>query len=136
EIGVSGLDPRNTPHEKLPELLRTPTPERIFAIGDAMRYGMSVEEIYALSAIDPWFLREMRKIITMEREIGTYPTEDEMRSWKRNGFSDRQIARLTHRHENDVRKERHGLGVRPVYERVDTCAAEFEASTPYMYSTY
>jgi carbamoyl-phosphate synthase large subunit len=136
EIGVSGLDPRGHTREKLPELLRTPTPERIFAIGDALREGMTVEEIYALSNVDPWFLREMRKIIALEREIGTYASEPEMRTWKRNGFSDRQIASLTKRTEGDVRKERHDLGVRPVYKRVDTCAAEFEATTPYMYSTY
>jgi carbamoyl-phosphate synthase large subunit len=136
EIGVSGLETRSTPCEKLPEMLRTPTPERIFAIGDALRHGMTVEEIYALSHIDPWFLREMRKIIALEREIGTYASEAEMRTWKRNGFSDRQIAKLTNRTEHDVRKERHDLGVRPVYKRVDTCAAEFEATTPYLYSTY
>ncbi|MCU1244406.1 MAG: carbamoyl-phosphate synthase, large subunit [Acidobacteria bacterium] len=136
EIGVSGLESRHTPREKLPELLRTPTPERIFAIGDALRIGMSVEEIYAMSAVDPWFLRQMRALVEMEREIGAYASEPEMRAWKRNGFSDRQIASLTKRNEAEVRKERHALGVRPVYKRVDTCAAEFEASTPYLYSTY
>ncbi|HEX3109539.1 MAG TPA: carbamoyl-phosphate synthase large subunit, partial [Thermoanaerobaculia bacterium] len=136
EIGVSGLDPRGHTREKLPELLRVPTPERIFAVGDALREGMTVEEIYALSNIDPWFLREMRSIVNLEREIGTYASAEEMREWKRNGFSDKQIARLTKRSESDVRKERHALGVRPVYKRVDTCAAEFEATTPYLYSTY
>jgi carbamoyl-phosphate synthase large subunit len=136
EIGVSGLDARGHTREKLPELLRTPTPERIFAVGDALREGMTVEEIYALSNIDPWFLREIRKIINLEREIGTYASAVEMRTWKRNGFSDRQLAKLTKRHESDVRKERYALGVRPVYKRVDTCAAEFEATTPYLYSTY
>lgn len=136
EIGVAGLETAHTPREKIPEMLRTPTPERIFAVGDALRYGMTVEEIYALSDIDPWFLREMRQIITMEREIGAFASESDMRLWKRNGFSDRQIAVLTRRAEGDVRRERHTLGVRPVYKRVDTCAAEFEASTPYMYSTY
>jgi carbamoyl-phosphate synthase large subunit len=132
EIGVAGLETRNSPREKLPELLRTPTPDRIFAIGDALRAGMSVEEIYAISQVDPWFLRQMRGIIEMERDIASTP----LLAAKRNGFSDRQIAILTHREEADVRAERHRRGIRPVYKRVDTCAAEFEASTPYLYSTY
>jgi carbamoyl-phosphate synthase large subunit len=132
EVGVAGLETRNFPREKLPELLRTPTPDRIFAIGDALRAGMSVEEIYAISQVDPWFLREMRGIIEMERDIAATP----LLAAKRNGFSDRQIANLTNRDEADVRAERHRRGIRPVYKRVDTCAAEFEASTPYLYSTY
>src|SRR6185436_15540200 len=69
EIGVAGLETRNTPREKLPDLLRTPTPDRIFAVGDALRQGMSVNEVYSLSAIDPWFLREVRKIVEMESVI-------------------------------------------------------------------
>jgi carbamoyl-phosphate synthase large subunit len=132
EIGVAGLDPRGYSGDRLPELLRAATPERIFAIGDALREGMPIEEIYALSAIDPWFLRQMRKIIEMEKNIATTP----LLALKRNGFSDRQIARLTNRTESEVRAERHAANIRPVYKRVDTCAAEFEASTPYMYSTY
>jgi carbamoyl-phosphate synthase large subunit len=132
EIGVAGLETRNTPPEKLEELLRTPTPERIFAIGDALRAGMSVDEIYALTNVDRWFLRHMREIIAIEQNI----TGADLRHAKRNGFSDRQIANLTHRSERAVRDERHRLGIRPVYKRVDTCAAEFEASTPYLYSTY
>ncbi|HKO01905.1 MAG TPA: carbamoyl-phosphate synthase large subunit [Thermoanaerobaculia bacterium] len=142
EIGVYGLEARGTPHEQLAELLRVPGPERVFAIGDAFRAGMSVEEIYSLSAIDPWFLREMREIVEMERNVGpalSRPApagEVALRSFKRNGFSDYQIATLTDRTEREVREERHRLGIRPVYKRVDTCAAEFEASTPYLYSTY
>ncbi|HEX7418885.1 MAG TPA: carbamoyl-phosphate synthase large subunit [Thermoanaerobaculia bacterium] len=148
EIGVSGLETRNTPVERLPELLRTPTPDRIFAIGDAMRSGMTVEQIHQISMVDPWFLREMRKIVEMEREISVgqalLPVPPgqagvpvlHMFRWKRNGFSDRQIAKLQNRTEDEVRKQRHALGIRPVYKRVDTCAAEFEASTPYLYSTY
>jgi carbamoyl-phosphate synthase large subunit len=132
EIGAAGLVTHGHTRERLPELLRTPTPERIFAVGDAFRQGMTVEEIHALSHIDPWFLREMRKIVEMERNIATTP----LRTLKRHGFSDRQIAALTNRTEAEVREERRATGVRPVYKRVDTCAAEFEASTPYMYSTY
>ena len=129
EIGVSGLETRGHKREALPDLLRTPTPERIFAVGDAFRAGMSVEEVYALSFIDPWFLREIRHIIELESGA-------ELRVLKRNGFSDRQIAKLTNRSEQQVRDERHARGIRPVYKRVDTCAAEFEATTPYLYSTY
>jgi carbamoyl-phosphate synthase large subunit len=147
EIGVAGLEPRGHTRERLPELLRTPTPERIFAIGDALREGMTVEEIYALSNVDPWFLRQMRAIIEMERSVGqTFLSGSNegrqeclphtLLALKRNGFSDRQIAKLTNRTETEVRAERHAQNIRPVYKRVDTCAAEFEASTPYMYSTY
>jgi carbamoyl-phosphate synthase large subunit len=134
EIGVAGLDSRGYTIDRLPELLRTPTPERIFAVGDAFRAGMTVEEIRALSHIDPWFLREIRKIIALEKSIGSATSD--LRTLKRHGFSDRQLARLTNRTEQQVRDERRALGVRPVYKRVDTCAAEFEATTPYLYSTY
>jgi carbamoyl-phosphate synthase large subunit len=153
EIGAAGLESHGHQRAELDALLRTPTPERIFAVGDAFRAGMTVEEIYALSYIDPWFLREIRKIVELEKEIvgpqasgvrdaaqpGS-PTPDARRrallNWKRHGFSDRQLAKLTNRTEHEVRAERHALGLRPVYKRVDTCAAEFEATTPYLYSTY
>jgi len=136
EIGVAGLDPRGHTRDRLPELLRTPTPERIFAIGDALREGMSVDEIYALSNIDPWFLRQMRAIIEMEQRPNVDGLKPDLRSLKRNGFSDRQIARLVGATEVEIREQRHANNIRPVYKRVDTCAAEFEASTPYLYSTY
>jgi carbamoyl-phosphate synthase large subunit len=144
EIGVAGLETRHTAPEKMEAMLRTPTPDRIFAVGDAFRAGMSVDEVYELTSIDPWFLRQMREIVAIEKEIrvgqAPSPVPGQARApvlhWKRNGFSDRQIANLTGRTERDVRDERHNLGIRPVYKRVDTCAAEFEATTPYMYSTY
>ncbi|HYO79305.1 MAG TPA: carbamoyl-phosphate synthase large subunit [Thermoanaerobaculia bacterium] len=156
EIGVAGLETRGHTRETLDGLLRTPTPERIFAVGDAFRAGMTVEEIYALSFIDPWFLREIRKIVELEssvilsREDGEGPSgvaqakvlrfaQDDTKTLlnlKRHGFSDRQLAKLTNRSEHEIRNERHALGIRPVYKRVDTCAAEFEATTPYLYSTY
>jgi len=163
EIGVAGLETRHTAPEKMEAMLRTPTPDRIFAVGDAFRAGMTVDEVYELTAIDPWFLRQMREIVAIENEIATgvilsradgegpvasgdrrtsatgssASTRLRMtRHWKRNGFSDRQIANLTGRTERDIRDERHALGIRPVYKRVDTCAAEFEATTPYLYSTY
>jgi len=140
EIGMSGLESRAYTLEALPELLRTPTPERIFAVGDAFRAGMTVDQIHQLSFIDPWFLREIQEIVEIEKEIPSSgrqaPSPVELRRWKRSGFSDRQIAKLANRTESQVRKYRQEIGVRPVYKRVDTCAAEFEASTPYLYSTY
>src|SRR3954447_11825804 len=136
EIGVAGLETRHTPPEKMEAMLRTPTPDRIFAVGDAFRAGMSVDEIYELTSIDKWFLRQMREIIALEKEIAAKSATSNLKHWKRNGFSDRQIANLTGRTERDVRDERQALGIRPVYKRVDTCAAEFEATTPYLYSTY
>jgi carbamoyl-phosphate synthase large subunit len=134
EIGVSGLVTRNTPREKLGELLRTPTPERIFAVGDAFRAGMTVEQIYECSDIDPWFLREIRKLIELEERAASHSVR--MLELKRNGFSDAQLAVIEGTTEKAIRDSRHADGIRPVYKRVDTCAAEFEASTPYMYSTY
>jgi carbamoyl-phosphate synthase large subunit len=148
EIGVAGLESRGTSRDRLADLLRIPTPERIFAVGDALRAGMTVDEIYAVSFIDPWFLRAMRSIIELEsstlRAFEASSSDPSTRRLdyattlrlKRNGFSDRQLAKLTGRTEAQTRAERHALGIRPVYKRVDTCAAEFEATTPYMYSTY
>jgi len=129
---VAGLETRGYDRDKAESLLRTPQPERIFAVGDALRAGMTVEEIHAISSIDCWFLREIRKIIEMEKVVDT----TKLLALKREGFSDKQIAALTNKTETEVREERHAAGVRPVYKRVDTCAAEFEATTPYMYSTY
>jgi carbamoyl-phosphate synthase large subunit len=135
EIGVSGLESRGYDRDHVIELLRTPGPERIFAVGDAFRAGMEVEEIYQLSAIDPWFLREIREIVAMEPEIRATaddPPAARLHCWKQNGFSDKQIGPT----EDRARAKRRELGIRPVYKRVDTCAAEFEALTPYLYSTY
>jgi carbamoyl-phosphate synthase large subunit len=156
EIGVSGLETRGYDRDRASALLRTPQPERIFAVADAFRAGMTVDEINAISSIDCWFLREIRKIVEMERSVaargaqipdtgapahpGPSPSASlrvgMTRALKREGFSDQQIGALTNQSENDVRRQRHALGVRPVYKRVDTCAAEFEATTPYLYSTY
>ncbi len=138
EIGVSGLESRGYDRDHVVELLRAPGPERIFAVGDAFRVGMDVEEINQLSAIDPWFLREIREIVQMEGQIRNDPPPPRLVRWKQNGFSDAQIAKrlLPSTTEREVRELRHRLGIRPVYKRVDTCAAEFEALTPYLYSTY
>ncbi len=132
--------------EKLPELdkikynLRTPNPDRIFSIRDGFLSGLSVQAIFELTNIDPWFLQKMREITDIELSIKGRKLEsiakDEMLEIKRMGFSDRQIAYLTGTNEDAVRTYRKSLGVIPSYKTVDTCAAEFEALTPYHYSTY
>lgn len=132
--------------EKLPSLeqiragLRTPNPERIFTIRHAMQMGMSVEEIYELTAIDPWFLDKLQELLETEKFLKRTPlpslTYDQLLAMKRQGFSDRQIAYATKTTEDEVRAYRKGLNIIPVYKTVDTCAAEFEAFTPYYYSTY
>jgi carbamoyl-phosphate synthase large subunit len=121
-------------------LLRTPNPDRIFALRHAMQLGMSVEEIYELTAIDPWFLDKMQELLESENFLKRTPlkdiTADKLRFVKQQGFSDRQIAFATGKTEDEVRDYRKVLGIIPVYKLVDTCAAEFEALTPYYYSTY
>jgi carbamoyl-phosphate synthase large subunit len=132
--------------EMLPSLeqiragLRTPNPDRIFTVRHAMLMGMTVEEIYELTCIDPWFLDKFQELLETEKFLKRSQLEDltkeEMYAIKRQGFSDRQIAFATKTDEDQVRSYRVGLGVKPVYKLVDTCAAEFEALTPYYYSTY
>lgn len=132
--------------EKLPSLeqiragLRTPNPERIFTVRHAMLMGMTVEEIYELTAIDPWFLDKMQELLETEKflkrsKLGDL-TKEQLWDIKRQGFSDRQIAYATKTGEDEVRAYRKQLGIVPAYKLVDTCAAEFEAFTPYYYSTY
>ena len=120
--------------------LRTPHPERIFSVYQGLKLGMSVEEIHQLTAIDPWFLDKMQELLSTEKFLkGTSLnkiTAEEMRYIKQQGYSDRQIAFATKTSEDEVRKYRQELGINPVYKLVDTCAAEFEAFTPYYYSTY
>lgn len=120
--------------------LRTPNPERIFSIYHGLKLGMSPEEIHELTAIDMWFLDKFQEILDTEKVITSKSLQDisavEMREVKQKGFSDRQIAFATKTKENEVRTYRKSLGVTPVYKLVDTCAAEFESSTPYYYSTY
>ena len=132
--------------EKLPSLnvirpkLRTPNPERIFELRHAMQLGLTVDDIYQLTGIDPWFLNQLAGLLKTEKFLKrtklTELTYEQMLAVKRQGFSDRQIAYATQTHEDAVRDYRKGLGVIPVYKTVDTCAAEFEAFTPYYYSTY
>lgn len=132
--------------EKLPSLeqiragLRTPNPERIFTLRHAMQMGMTVDEIFELTSIDPWFLDKMQELLDTEKFLKRTPlqslTKEQLFEVKRQGFSDRQIAFATKTTEDEVRAYRKSLGVIPVYKTVDTCAAEFEAFTPYYYSAY
>lgn len=120
--------------------LRTPNPERIFSIYQGLKLGMTVEEIHQLTAIDPWFLDKMQELLLTEKFLKGHPlnkiSAEQMRFVKQQGYSDRQIAFATKTNEDEVRAYRQELGIIPVYKLVDTCAAEFEAFTPYYYSTY
>lgn len=119
--------------------LGTPTPDRILLVGQALRLGMTIDDIHRITRIDPWFLREMHRITEAEvvlDEKGLPKDKAGMLQVKKLGFSDARLARLTGKKLAEVTALRHELGVHPVYKRVDTCAAEFEALTPYMYSCY
>ncbi|QLE55766.1 carbamoyl-phosphate synthase large subunit [Nostoc sp. TCL26-01] len=126
--------------EQIRAQLRTPNPDRIFAVRHALQLGMSAEDIYELTGIDPWFLDKMQQLLEVEKFLKRTPlkqlTKEQMYAVKRDGYSDRQIAFATKTTEDEVRAYRKQLEVIPVYKTVDTCAAEFEAFTPYYYSTY
>ncbi len=129
--------------ELIREKLKTPNWERLWYIPDALRSGMGIEEIYSISNIDPWFLEQIREIVDMEGDIRNASNGDIsltdpglLRRAKEFGFSDHRIAELLNSDEGEVRAVRERLNIMPVYKRVDTCAAEFEAHTPYLYSTY
>jgi len=140
EVGVDGMNEKTQDRETLEKELGEPGPERIWYVGDAFAQGMTVEEVYALTKIDKWFLVQIEEIVTIELELETHSlselSKDEIKQLKQKGFSDRRLAKLLKTDENAVRSIRHALGVRPVYKRVDTCAAEFATNTAYMYSTY
>ena len=145
ETGMSGLDPvLQTDDEDARATLRrelaTPGAERIWYIADAFRFGMSLEEIHELSAIDPWFLAEVEDLVQTEDRLTGSALDDLQRDTlfrlKRQGFSDIRLAALLGCDEHAVRKRREDWDLRPVYRRVDTCAAEFPSATAYMYSTY
>ncbi|TMV09804.1 carbamoyl-phosphate synthase large subunit [Ruegeria sediminis] len=115
------------------------TPDRLRTIAQAMRHGLSDDEINAVTKFDPWFLARIREIVEAERDLrqnGLPETEEGLRAVKMLGFTDARLGKLTGRDEANVRRARHNLGVTAVFKRIDTCAAEFEAQTPYMYSTY
>ncbi len=140
EVGVDGLNQRTTDRETIEKELGEPGPERIWYVGDAFENGFTLEEVYRLTRIDPWFLAQIKEIVDLEMELDdrllTEIDAGTLRLLKRKGFSDRRLAYLFNTTEKEVRAKRHTLGIRPVYKRVDTCAAEFATSTAYMYSTY
>ncbi|HEX7037835.1 MAG TPA: carbamoyl-phosphate synthase large subunit [Pseudomonadales bacterium] len=145
ETGMNGLDPildlgGSEVVETLQRELSIPGADRIRYVGDALRFGMSVDEVHELTAIDPWFLAEIEDLIVTERTLAGRRLADigvaELYELKRKGFSDARLAELVGVREEDVRAHRRRLGIRPVYRRVDTCAAEFPAATAYLYSTY
>jgi carbamoyl-phosphate synthase large subunit len=144
EIGVMGLDPPELPagaagEEALWRMIDQPRPGRPWAIAEAFRRGATVEEIHRRSFIDPWFLRNLQELVEMEAALAAAPPAERvawLRPAKQAGFSDVRLAALWGTKEDDVRALRRQHGVKPVYKRVDTCGAEFEAFTPYLYSTY
>jgi len=147
EVGSFGFESRlnseMTRDEQVKQVinkLRVPGAERLWFLGDAFRLGFAIEEIYDLCAIDPWFLAVIEEIIQTEARIqqlqGVEPDRSQLRGWKRDGFSDHRLSELLGVAEDEVRLLRHQLGIRPVYKRVDSCAAEFGTPTAYMYSTY
>src|SRR5471030_389098 len=146
ETGLTGLDEieieglgRSDDKNAIRAALGTPTPDRLLQVAQAMRLGWSNDEIFTSCKIDQWFLAELRGIVEMESKIkanGLPANAFGMRTLKAMGFSDARLAVLTETTEADVKTLRHGLGVRPVFKRIDTCAAEFASPTAYMYSTY
>ena len=140
EVGVDGLNQKTTDREVIERELGEPGPERIFYVGDAFAQGFSLEEVHQLTKIDRWFLIQIQDIVDTELELETKTladlSEPVLRLLKRKGFSDRRLAYLLDVSEAEIRKLRHQHNVRPVYKRVDTCAAEFKTGTAYMYSTY
>ncbi|SDD46853.1 carbamoyl-phosphate synthase large subunit [Variovorax sp. CF079] len=140
EVGVDGLNEKTQDREVLEKELGEPGPDRIWYVGDAFAMGLSVDEVFALTKIDPWFLVQIEEIVKIELELETKSLDDIDKSTllalKKKGFSDRRLARQLKTTDTAVREKRRALGVRPVYKRVDTCAAEFATNTAYMYSTY
>jgi carbamoyl-phosphate synthase large subunit len=140
EVGVDGMNEKTVDRETLARELGTPGPERIWYVGDAFAQGWSVDEVYALTKIDHWFLIQIEEIIKIELQLEKTSLDQlndkTLLGLKKKGFSDRRLAKLLKSTEGNVRTRRHASGIRPVYKRVDTCAAEFATDTAYMYSTY
>ena len=140
ETGIDGLSERSQDRDEIIEEIGEPGPERILFVGDAFRIGMTLDDVFEETKIDPWFLAQIEDLIKTEAQVKGRTLQslsaDELRHLKKKGFSDKRLARLLGTDQHAVRKARHGLGVRPVYKRVDTCAAEFATQTAYMYSTY
>ena len=140
ETGRFGLgsDGKDSPvsEKQLRARLRTPNAERIFYLHQALTSGMEIEEIFELTKIDRWFLRQLQEIVQAESAAAKVDDPETLRRSKKLGFSDRQLAHLSGKSEADIRQKRIDEGIVPTYRLVDTCAAEFEAFTPYYYSTY
>jgi len=140
ETGIDGLTERSSDRDEIVQEIGEAGPERILYVGDAFRIGMSLAEVFEETAIDPWFLAQIEQLIQTEQAVAGRTlaslSADELRYLKRKGFADRRIAKLLATNQHEVRAKRHALGVRPVYKRVDTCAAEFATETAYLYSTY
>ncbi len=143
ETGLTGFDDIDIPGAPdvaaVTKALAKQTPDRLRVIAQAMRHGLSDDDIHAVTKFDPWFLARIREIIEAEADIrknGLPVDETGLRAIKMLGFTDARLATLTGRDEEQIRRARHNLGVKAVFKRIDTCAAEFEAQTPYMYSTY
>ncbi len=140
EVGVDGMNEKTQDREVLEKELGAPGPDRIWYVGDAFAMGMSVDEVFALTKIDPWFLVQIEQIVKIELELETSSLDKidatTLRALKQKGFSDRRLARQLKTTDTAIRERRIALGVRPVYKRVDTCAAEFSTNTAYLYSTY
>ncbi|HEY8095309.1 MAG TPA: carbamoyl-phosphate synthase large subunit [Methylobacter sp.] len=145
EIGISGLDEiidlnREDAREKMQREMRHPGPDRLLYVADAFRSGMSLEEVHEASKIDPWFLAQVEDLVLTEKTLSTKTLstlkEGELYRLKRKGFSDIRLAKLLDTSESEVRNVRHKQNIRPVYKRIDSCAAEFSSDTAYLYSTY
>jgi len=143
ETGLSGLDPVEPPGDGDPDAFRAalsqPRPDRLLMAAQAIRAGLPIEDIHDCCKFDPWFLRELERIIEAEKAVTAFGLPREagaLRRLKALGFSDKRLSELTGKKEPDIAAQRHTLGVVPAYRRIDTCAAEFASATPYMYSTY
>ncbi len=140
EVGVEGMNEKTTDHEVIKEELGEPGPERIWYVGDAFAQGFTLEEVHNLTHIDPWFLAQIKEIVDIELWLDNQKLDDldkdTLFRLKQKGFSDKRLAWLLKTTDKVIRDKRHAWGIRPVYKRVDTCAAEFATNTAYMYSTY
>ncbi len=145
EIGISGLDEiidldTEDAQERMQREMRHPGPDRLRYVADAFRSGMSIEDVHSVCKIDPWFLAQVHDLVITEKSLSTKTLstlkEGELYKLKRKGFSDIRLAKLLDTSETEVRNVRHKQGVRPVYKRIDSCAAEFASDTAYLYSTY
>jgi carbamoyl-phosphate synthase large subunit len=140
ETGVDGLDEKSADEDEIKAEMGNPGAERLWYVADAFRVGMSFADVQRISKIDPWFLAQIEDLVKQEQSIKGRDLDsigrDELFTLKRNGFSDRRLAKLLRTDQHSVRAKRWALNVHPVYKRVDTCAAEFATSTAYLYSSY